>query len=429
MIAGGLSAFSCNSRRIRIEKDSLAAPALSAGGVEMRSANLKQERQGGCVILQENAEEAAGDISRLLGEIGWGRGSWEEVCRYLGEAVPGSAPTVVNFDMQRQAVNAVFHEGIDPAFAASYVEHYAAINPWMAFWNSVPAGEVRMSERDSPSAAFRDSEFYADWLDPQPHLKAASGLRLDIDRNNTVLVSWHYALDRAALAEGFTADVLDRVKGAWADAVRGAAMLRHGLENSRRLGLLIEQIDAAALLVDADRRIFEANSEAAVAMVRGDFMTGLGDVLALRDQPAQRWLEETVAHLLAGRRQQSSNTATFASGGHVFRASVTRAPEFGGSNLALLVRPRPQALVVIRPLVGTSLQLDAAGLNLAFGLSAAETRLCEILANGRSLAEAATILRLSEGTVRQRTKVIFQKTGAHRQGQLIALVSRFAADR
>lgn len=388
-----------------------------------------QEGQGGRVILQRDAAKAAEDISRLLGEIGWGRGSWEEVCRYLHEAVPGSTPTVVNFDMQRQAVNSVFHEGVDPAFAASYVEHYAAINPWMAFWNSASAGEVSVSERDCPSSAFRDSEFYNDWLDPQPQLKAASGLRLDVDRNNTILVSWHYAVDRAAVAEGFTADVLDRVKDGWMDAVRGAAMLRHGLENSKRFGLLIEQIDAAAILVDADRRIFEANSEAAIAMARGDVMTGLGDVLALRDQSAERWLEESVAHLLAGRGRQSSKTATFASGGYVFRASVTRTPEFDGSNLALLVRPRPQALVVIRPLVGTPLRLDAAGLGLAFGLSPAETRLCEILANGRSLAEAAVILRLSEGTVRQRTKIIFQKTGTHRQGQLIALVSRFAADR
>jgi DNA-binding CsgD family transcriptional regulator len=343
--------------------------------------------------------------------------------------LPGSAPTIVNFDMQRLAVNSAFYEGLDPDFVASYVEHYAAINPWMAFWDTVASGNVSISERDSPSSAFRHTEFYADWLDPQPQMKAASGMRLDVDRNNTILVSWHYDLDRASLADRFTGEVLERVGGGWTDAVRSATMLRSGLENTKRLGLLIEQIDAAAFLVDADRRIFEANSEAGVAMVHGDFMTGLGDILTLRDQPAQRWLEETLANLLAGRRHQVSNTATFASCGHVFRVGVTRAPEFAGSNLALLVRPRPQALVVIRPLVGTSLRLDAGSLGLAFGLSAAETRLCEILVNGRSLAEAAQLLRLSEGTVRQRTKLIFQKTGTHRQGQLIALVSRFAADR
>src|SRR5690606_12680845 len=115
-------------------------------------------------------------------------------------------------------------------------------------------------------------------------------------------------------------------------------------------------------------------------------------------------------------------------GGHVVRVGVTRAPGFGGPDLPLLVRPRPQALVVIEPLVGGTLRLDADSLKLAFGLSAAETRLCELLANGRSLAEAADALRLSEGTVRQRAKAVFQKTGTHRQGQLIALVSRFAAD-
>jgi DNA-binding CsgD family transcriptional regulator len=84
--------------------------------------------------------------------------------------------------------------------------------------------------------------------------------------------------------------------------------------------------------------------------------------------------------------------------------------------------------VVVHLLVGTSLRLDGSGLRLAFGLSGAETRLCEILVNGRSLAEAADMLHISEGTARQRIKTIFQKTGVHRQGQLIALVSRFSAD-
>lgn len=325
------------------------------------------------------------------------------------------------------AVNAAFGEGIDPSHAASYIDYYASINPWMAYWETVPAGRISLSERDCPSSSFRDSEFYADWLDKQDHLKAACGMRLDVDRTNTILIGWHYALDQAHSADRFTEDILRRIKDGLAGAVRSAALLRHGLERSKRLGPLIERIDAPALLVDAERRIGEANSAAAIAMVRGDLVTGLGDVLALRDPAAQRWLEETVARLLSG-SHKSSDRATFAPGGQVVRISVTRAPEFGGSSLPLLVRPRPQALVVIEPLVGPALRLDAGSLKLAFGLSAAETRLCEILANGRSLAEAAEILRLSEGTVRQRAKIVFQKTGTHRQGQLIALVSRFAAD-
>src|SRR5690606_11073303 len=117
---------------------------------------------------------------------------------------PGSAPFILNADMTRRSVNAVFTEGIDPAFADSYLEHYAAINPWMAFWSQAPSGWVSVSERDSPSSAFRDSEFYVDWLDKQEHMKAAAGLRLDVDERNTVVVGWHYALSRAQDGDEFT---------------------------------------------------------------------------------------------------------------------------------------------------------------------------------------------------------------------------------
>ena len=381
----------------------------------------------GAISSKENAASAIGAIRGLLEEIAWGRGSWNEVGRSLVEFLPGSALAVLNFDMIRQAVNTVFATGIDPSFVASFREHYAAVNPWMEFWSTVPPGEVKVSERDSPSSAFRDTEFYTDWLAPQDHMKAASGIRFDVDAHNTVFVCWHYEPRHAPVYDRLAETVLKAAKPGLLDAIRSAAMLRQGLEATPKLGPMIERIDGAALLVDADRHIREANAEASVAMVRGDILTGAGNLLALRDPAAQRWLEEAVAQLSAGKHPGFS-TATFAAGERVFRVSVTRAPEYGEPGSPLLIRPRPQLLVVVQLLVGTSLRLDGNGLRLAFGLSGAETRLCEILANGRSLAEAADMLHISEGTARQRIKTIFQKTGTHRQGQLIALVSRFAAD-
>lgn len=211
------------------------------------------------------------------------------------------------------------------------------------------------------------------------------------------------------------------------DAVRSAAKLRHGLERSRRLGLLLERIHGAALLTNAGRRICEVNAQASIAMALGDILSGTGDMLGLRDPAAHRWLEEAVPRLAAQRLPETA-VAVFAAGDQLFRISVTRAPDYGETGFALLVQPRPQVLVVVRRLVDVPMRLDAGALHLAFGLSGAETRLCELLANGSSLVEAAAILRISEGTVRQRAKAVFAKTRTHRQGQLVALVARFAAD-
>jgi DNA-binding CsgD family transcriptional regulator len=59
-----------------------------------------------------------------------------------------------------------------------------------------------------------------------------------------------------------------------------------------------------------------------------------------------------------------------------------------------------------------------------FDLTRAELRCVKLLSNGMSLQEIAAELGLKVSTVRQRLKVVFQKTGAHSQGKLVALFFR-----
>lgn len=397
------------------------------GGRQPSRPAILPEGDGRYAILDEHeVARAVGAIGERLSETAWGRGGWDDVCKSLAQALPGSVSLIRNVDLTRQTLNSMFAEGVDPDLLVAYREHFAALDPWVAYAGGVPEGQVRVTERDCPSSAFHDTAFYTDWLSGQDNLKAATGIRIDVDADNTVIVCWHYPVEQAPACDGLAAAVLEGVKPSLVDAVRSAAMLRHGLERTRRLGPLVERIDGAAVLVDSRRRVREANAEASAAIAQGEVMGVKCGSLMLCDPAAQRWFDETATHMLAGRRPDATTTA-FVAGEHVFRVSVTLAPY--GEEASLLVGPRPQLLVVLRPLTGMAVRLDAGALHLAFGLSGAETRLCEILANGRSLAEAAAVLRISEGTVRQRAKAAFHKTGTHRQGQLIALVSRFAADR
>jgi DNA-binding CsgD family transcriptional regulator len=65
-------------------------------------------------------------------------------------------------------------------------------------------------------------------------------------------------------------------------------------------------------------------------------------------------------------------------------------------------------------------------LRQAFGLTLAEARLASGLAAGRDLSEIAHSHGIETGTARTQLKAIFAKTGAHRQGELVALLGRFA---
>jgi DNA-binding CsgD family transcriptional regulator len=63
-------------------------------------------------------------------------------------------------------------------------------------------------------------------------------------------------------------------------------------------------------------------------------------------------------------------------------------------------------------------------LSQAFGLSPAEARLASLMASGISPEQAAEELGIARETARNQLKAVFAKTATHRQGELIALLSR-----
>ena len=57
-----------------------------------------------------------------------------------------------------------------------------------------------------------------------------------------------------------------------------------------------------------------------------------------------------------------------------------------------------------------------------YGLTPSQARLAEVLATGRSLRHAAKLLNITLVSARQYLKLVFQKTGTHRQAELVRKV-------
>jgi DNA-binding CsgD family transcriptional regulator len=91
--------------------------------------------------------------------------------------------------------------------------------------------------------------------------------------------------------------------------------------------------------------------------------------------------------------------------------AAARSPFLGARVILTLVpvepKPRPDAALIAR----------------TFGLTPAEAKLAAALANGTSLEDAAEELHISRETARSQLKVVFAKTGTHRQSGLVALLS------
>lgn len=399
---------------------------MAPGPFSARMAGLEQ---GAAISDGERFRKTRLEISEALRDVAWGRSPWFDVCALLAESLPGSAPSIVNYDLETAAVHSAFAVGIDPSYQASYKSYYASLNPWLEFWRKAPAGEVSISERDAPSRSFADSEFHADWLKPQGNMEAAVGMRIDVGVGEVIHIAWHYGLSRAGAYDAPAAAMLEELRPDFARAIRDAGLIRNAVQAGGPLRSLLEHVDGAAFLVDRDRNIRDANQLGERSLRRGGVLQATGYVLAARDCAVQQWLEDVVMRLV-DREPVVSTSHVFASGGasggRVFRFIVSRLPDQYAAPTPLLISPRPLVLVVLQLLAGGRLSMDHAALKVAFGLSAAEIRLCEALVNGKSLAAAAGMLGLSDGTVRQRVKMIFHKTHTHRQGELIAALSRFA---
>ena len=101
----------------------------------------------------------------------------------------------------------------------------------------------------------------------------------------------------------------------------------------------------------------------------------------------------------------------------------------------ILIRPLPIPSPARSPFLGARLLLilsdlvskprpDPAVLREVFGLTPVESSVAAIMSTGASPEQAAEEIGIAFETVRNHLKAVFAKTGTHRQGQLVALLSR-----
>lgn len=176
-----------------------------------------------------------------------------------------------------------------------------------------------------------------------------------------------------------------------------------------------------ALLLDRCGKVVRANQFAKTAL--GHDVQIVGERLTISNHAAAREVSLLIAQALNGNQFALSPPVK------VFRD--------GRQPLAVYCRPigdpehdvcsTIRALILIcdldRPVLPAEEHL--AGL---FNLTVAEARLALRIAMGQTLQAAATALDIAKETARNQLKSIFEKTGTHRQAELVALLSRLLAE-
>jgi PAS domain-containing protein len=185
----------------------------------------------------------------------------------------------------------------------------------------------------------------------------------------------------------------------------------------------LDRLTIGTIILDGRGHIIETN-RAAQQLLQQSACVSVVDSQVVPSRPGDRAeLHRLINEALAWRERRHDETFV----------DAMRIECPSGSRLGLLVRAAPasdwyrsnSSPSVIVYVLGDLDQPELAPEHVVaqlFGLTESEALLATLLANGFTLGEAATKLRLTESSVRTYSKKIFSKTGAKRQAELVRLI-------
>lgn len=235
---------------------------------------------------------------------------------------------------------------------------------------------------------------------------------------------WALALQRSALQGPFSPGELQRL-AQLARAILGASELARAF-GSTRLETTLNTFEAsrtAVAMIDRVGEVVRLNASAE-RLMGPDFQIACRRIVS-SSRDATRALDRALNELLWSRYPEA------------FQPPVLLPRRIGRPIIAYPSRLSSavseafgfcEGFVVFIDLE-TKLDIVATDLRRVFNLTAAEARLADRLLREESLKAAAESLSVAIGTARNQLKAIYQKTGTHRQGQLIALITHLATPR
>jgi DNA-binding CsgD family transcriptional regulator/PAS domain-containing protein len=311
--------------------------------------------------------------------------------------------------MAPDALPWIFAPRTDPEFMRTYAEAY---HPLDQVWHGVAARGVGRATNDAmvmPREALEKSAFHNEWSQPQGYSTIMGSLILAEHGWRTVLMTpGRETFEREQLR------LLRTLAPHLRRAVQMNIRLAQGDLQTEATATLLREMGAAAFVLDADGRVLFANAAAedlfrsgAVRMVQGVVSHGEGvDDLRLA-------------------------AARCAMGGADASGAVVETPRPRLGPLRLQVTPVRRETPVLAPGVAAAIVFDVTGqepddpvrrLRARYGLTAAEAVFALEIVKGDGKPATAERLGISFATARTHLSRIFEKTGVHRQAELVRLV-------
>ena len=342
---------------------------------------------------------------------------WPSVLMALADAVGAAQIAMLSMDRRANVVS-TFAPRLDPDLLASWQKYWAF--PVLARASLRPTGEIYTL--DSLMPKFVATRFFNEFWRPAQLGLSAAGANLLVEDQFSALIFFSNAPNK----EFLTTQQMHVFEVVLRHLTRAARISRRLWELEIEQIAAVERLESlqeGALLVDASGRVIRANAAAKAMLDNGDgIFLDNGRVAAAGSEILQKLIASCAQTCLS-------------LGGPGEEFKISR--EHSRSPLHVTVTPLrsktqladvpwigvevPVAIVTVRD-PDVDCRQQEVNLRHRFGLTAAEARLAAEILKGDGRAAAARRRGISTATAKSHLSSIFEKTGTHRQAELIRLL-------
>jgi DNA-binding CsgD family transcriptional regulator len=388
--------------------------------------------------------ESISDLLALLYEAAASPGHWPNFFEALRHSANADSAFFILVDPEDHCNFSLTH-GFDPAYQRAYADHlyihdvvyerYVALKRIHGHW----AGTLQsvMPEKD-----YLRSVIFNEFSGPQGFRHQCAAALGGLDGGLEGGIGMHRRAQKEPFSQE-TVALLAMLVPHLKRALNTHRTMNHLRVHNAELKHSIDSLDLPILSIDADGRVLRFTEAANTILEARDGLQVDRGFLRAEVSSERSRLSKIMAGAVATGRGKGAECAV--------RRNTTASPQAGNGVLwtpgpggAMLISRRPPKRplqLVVTPFRSSEILLDerpaaliflsdpdgrpsprSAVLRELYGLTRTESRLADLLAQGYELASAADQLSMAFETARSHLKVIFSKTGASRQTDLVRLI-------
>ena len=368
------------------------------------------------------------DILRLLSELyatGLGERDWLNTLGSISALFGAVGANAFNFDrVSNMPVTCYIGDGNDVG-RSDYIDHIHSIDPRLH--NAIAHRGLLIScDYDVlPEEAMRRHEYY-DWLGCVCGMKYHLGTKFIDDGEVFSAVSIEFGI-RHGPPERKEFELVELLTPHIANAWRMSQRLVRASRIDDFNLLLLESVPWGVVTLDHRGQVLSVNGPARMIMKRGD-----GLHISRGELGAKRAADDRTLQIEVGRSLKAARGEGLHPGGAMAIGRAGEAVPYGIRVLPLrhVTGPMPQGVPFVAVVIADFVAPQRPGhedLMAVLGLSRREADLAVQLSAGLPLREAAMAAGMSYNTARNHIRLIFAKTGAKSQLQLIGILRGLGA--